>query len=296
MRVIGIDVGGTYIKAGAVEQGKVIEEKMVSTTRTPKELIHLIAELTRELKGERLGIAMPGPLTKDGVVCSPPNFPGLKNWPLKELLEQELKISVCVGKDSNCMALGEWKYGVGIGKKNLLVLTLGTGVGGGIIINNKLYIGEEFAGEIGHITIDANGPPCGCGNYGCLEAFIGSHYLEERAKRGIKLGVVTSLADCEEITPERISTQAKAGDKFALELIQEYGYYLGVGIASAAALLDPERVIIGGGVSKAGEVLFEKVRATVQRRLYTRTYLDIVPAKLGDRGGILGSALYAELF
>lgn len=165
MRIIGIDIGGTYIKAGAVEQGKVIEERMLSTTRTPEGLVHQITELARELKGKKLGVGMPGPLTRDGVVCSPSNFPGLKNWPLRDILERELKMPVRVGKDSNCIALGEWKYGAGIGKKNLLVLTLGTGVGGGIIINNKLYTGEEFAGEIGHIIIDPNGPPCLCENW-----------------------------------------------------------------------------------------------------------------------------------
>ena len=295
MRIIGIDIGGTYIKAGIVSEEKVIHQKKIPTP-LPQELSFEIIELAKELGAEKLGVGVPGLVTADGIVYSPPNFPGIERLPLKEILEKELKIPVSVANDANCVALGEWKYGAGKGKNNLIVLTVGTGVGGGLIIDGKLYVGRGFAGEIGHITVEPNGPPCRCGNYGCLEAFVGSNYMVERALRGIKLGVDTSLSSHVEITPEDISENAKAGDRFAKDIIQEIGYYLGIGIASLASVLDPEMVIIGGGISNAGEILFSRIRDTVKRRLYSRAQLDIVGAELGDRGGILGSALYAELF
>jgi len=295
MRIIGIDIGATYIKAGVVLEEKVIHETKIPTP-LPQELSYEIIELAKELGGAKLGVGMPGLVTEDGIVYSPPNFPGIERLPLKEILEKELKIPVRVSNDANCVALGEWKYGAGKGKKNLIVLTLGTGVGGGLIIDGKLYTGRGFAGEVGHITIEPNGPPCRCGNYGCLEAFVGSNYTVERTLKGIKLGVDTSLSSCTEITPEDISEHAKAGDRFAKDIIEEVGYYLGTGIANLVSILDPEIVIVGGGVSNAGEILFSRARNTVQRRLYTRNQLDIVCAELGDKGGILGSALYAKLF
>lgn len=295
MRIIGIDIGGTYIKAGIVSEEKVIHQKKIPTP-LPQELSFEIIELAKELGAEKLGVGVPGLVTADGIVYSPPNFPGIERLPLKEILERELKIPVSVANDANCVALGEWKYGAGKGKNNLIVLTVGTGVGGGLIIDGKLYVGRGFAGEIGHITVEPNGPPCRCGNYGCLEAFVGSNYMVERALRGIKLGVDTSLSSHVEITPEDISENAKAGDRFAKDIIQEIGYYLGIGIANLVSILDPEMVIIGGGISNAGEILFSRIRDTVKRRLYSRAQLDIVGAALGDRGGILGSALYAELF
>jgi glucokinase len=295
MRIIGIDIGATYIKAGVVLEEKVIHETKIPTP-LPQELSYEIIELAKELDGDKLGVGMPGLVTEDGIVYSPPNLPGIERLPLKEILEKELKIPVRVSNDANCVALGEWKYGAGKGKKNLIVLTLGTGVGGGLIIDGKLYTGRGFAGEVGHITIEPNGPLCRCGNYGCLEAFVGSDYMVERTLKGINLGVDTSLSSCTEITPEDISEHAKAGDRFAKDIIEEVGYYLGTGIANLASILDPEIVIVGGGVSNAGEILFNRIRNTVQRRLYTRNQLDIVCAELGDKGGILGSALYAKLF
>ncbi len=291
MKILGIDIGGTYIKAGMVVNPPKVENfKSIATQ--PENLVKQIIEIVEEFKPEVLGIGVPG-LVTNGVLYSSPNLPETNNIKLEEILKSKLKIPVTVANDAGMIALGEWKYGAGKGTHNLLLLTLGTGIGGGLILNDKLYTGAGFAGEVGHIIIDPNGTPCGCGGYGCLESFVGNKAIEQRATQGIKIGIKTSLAKYEKITPKIISEEAQKGDAFAHSIIETIGYYLGIGISGLCAVLDPEIVVLGGGVSKTGEVLFEKIKEEVNHRLYLRKNLPIVPTELGDYAGVLGNAFYA---
>ena len=294
-RVVGVDVGATYVKAGVIVNlrshlpPKV--DQFIETPTQSKDIVKQIVSLAKELKAESLGIGIAG-LVADGIVYSSPNLPGIRDLKLRDLLKDRLKIPVSVENDANMVALGEWKYGSGKGTNNLLLLTLGTGVGGGIIINDKLYTGLGFAGEVGHIIIDPDGPLCGCGNYGCLESFVGSGAIVKKAIEGIKFGTRTNLSKYSKITPEIISKETYNGDEFAKSIIESIGYYLGIGLASLCAVLDPDKVVIGGGIARAGEILFTQIKETVNKRLYSRKNIKILPAKLGTYAGILGSATY----
>ncbi len=283
-----IDVGGTFIKAGNVVNGKVRHEIKIETGE-PGMLTRTLLQIIVELGGEAVGIGMAGLVDADGTISSPPNFPGIESLPLKEILQEELNIPVFVDNDANMAALGEHRYGAGRGIKNLIMLTLGTGVGGGIIINDKIYHGRGYAGEVGHITIDPNGPLCLCGNYGCLESYIGADRITERAREYVRMGVETRLRSyAGKITPEIIEDEAYKGDHVAMDIVAEMAKFLGIAISNYCAILDPERVIIGGGLSKMGDILLSGVKREVARRLYSRKDIDIVFSELGDRAGILG--------
>lgn len=290
-KIVGIDIGGTYIKAGIVINPPEVQN-FNSIPTQPGKLIDQLIEIIKQLRPYAVGIGAPG-LISNGIIHHSPNLFGVKNLNLKEALQAELKIPVEVENDANVVALSEWQYGAGKGVHNLLLLTLGTGVGGGLILNDKLYTGTGFAGEVGHITIDPNGPPCGCGNYGCLESYVGSEYLERRAIQGIRTGIKTSLSRYKKITPEIISQQAYKGDEFARSIIETAGYYLGIGIANLWNIFSPERVVIGGGIARAGQILFDKIRKEASFRVYQRKGIEIVSTQLADFAGILGAAYYA---
>ncbi|MBI4721561.1 MAG: ROK family protein [Candidatus Stahlbacteria bacterium] len=297
-KIIGIDVGGTYIKSGILEipkQSGVITPPEVrefnSLPTTSDTLISCILKLISNSNVDAAGIGVPG-LVHRGIIHSSPNLPGTSNLDILGKLSTELKIPITVENDANMYACGEWQYGAGKEVHNLLLLTLGTGVGGGLILDDKLYTGTGFAGEVGHIIIDANGPPCSCGSYGCLESYVSSYALIQRAVQGIKIGLNTLLSTYKTLTPELISAEAYKGDDFACGLITSMGYYLGIAIAGLCNVLAPEIVVIGGGIAKAGDILFNSLRKEVARRLYHRAEIPIVPSALGDLSGILGSAYY----
>ena len=222
---------------------------------------------------------------------------------------------------------GEWRLGAGKGTRNLLCITLGTGVGGCIIANGKLYLGgRSWAGEIGHTIVDPDGPPCKCGGRGCLEALVGAEAMKRRticmiqksmgsrefresgsqnfkdstdsldSKDSKDTIILKSVkGDLEKITPEVVSRSAQKGDPIAQEILKQAGEEIGIALTNAMALLDPEKVVIGGGISKAGKVLFDPIRKTIQERLYTMKSgkVAILPSKLGDMAGVIGSAIYA---
>lgn len=283
-----IDVGATFIKAGNAVDGKVSDERKIATGE-PGMLTRTLLQIIVELGGEAAGIGIPGLVDIDGKISSSPNLPGIESLPLKEILQEELNISVFVDNDVNMAALGEYRYGAGRGVKNLIMLTLGTGVGGGIIIDGKVYHGRGYAGEVGHITIDPNGPLCQCGNYGCLESYIGANRITERAEEYVRTGVKTTLKSyAGNITPKIIEDEAYKGDPVAMDIVAEMSRLLGIAISNYCAILDPERVIIGGGLSKMGDILLSGVKREVGRRLYSRKDIDIVFGELGDRAGILG--------
>lgn len=291
MRIAGIDIGGTNIKVGVIEKFHDVKDFLSINTRV-ENIVNQIIEIIKELNVDAVGIGIAG-LVSNGIVYYSPNLPGINKLNLKKELNDKLKIPIIIDNDANMVAIGEWQYGAGVGYHNLIAITLGTGVGGGIIINDKLYSGNGFAGEIGHMTIDPNGPHCGCGNYGCIESFIGSNAIIRKATQGIKIGIKTSLSKYADITPEIISKEAYNGDEFAKSIIEQIGYYLAIGVANLYSILDPDIIIIGGGVSKFGNILFNKIQKEIKLHLYFQKEIKIANAKLIDLAGIVGSAYCA---
>ncbi|RKZ27190.1 hypothetical protein DRQ20_01120 [bacterium] len=285
--IVGIDVGGRFIKAGGVEKGKIRKREKIRTPHKPEELINLLSGLVEQINGNPVGIGFPGLVNPcEGIVLNPPNFPFIDKLEVKKEIEKRTGREVWVGNDATLYALGEACYGRGKGKKVVCVFTLGTGIGGGIVIDGKPYMGVHgYAGEVGHLTIDTDGPVCGCGNRGCVESYAGADRMVERAR---SLGLQVE-------TPEDISKLVMEGEERARRVFEEMGRYIGTGVAGVILLFDPDIVIIGGGVSKAGRILIDAIREEAERRVYLPSVPPIEPAILGDDAGILGAAKFAEL-
>ncbi len=313
---IGIDLGGTYTKLALVDVNGRIRRKAKLTTaayKTKEALLSaIVSEISLILKENRLplkglagvGIGVPGLVAFErGLVYNLTNVPGWKNVRLKKILEAMLsalgaKIPVLVDNDVNLMALGESRFGAGRGAKDLVCVTLGTGVGGGIIIDGKLYRGaSSAAGEIGHMPLKEEGLRCNCGSFGCLERYVGNRYIVDEIKDKIRSGQPTKIrelvkGDLSLVTPETISIAAKKKDALAIECWRRVGARIGVALSGVINLLNPEKIIIGGGMAEAGEVLFSAIRDTVNERALpvSRGAVKIVKAKLGNDAGIVGAA------
>ena len=308
---IGIDLGGTDIKAGLVSATGELSCQVVLPTHVdagPKAVASRIAEATREVlaKAEEqrttdiigIGLGAPGLIIAEtGVVHFSPNFPGWTDIPLVDDVKKALGIQslpVFMDNDVNAMTLGELRHGAGVGYQSIVALTLGTGVGGGVVIDGQVYHGSRnTAGELGHTVVEPNGRYCGCGNQGCLEAYAGAKNIVERTQEKIAAGSNTKLTS--ELTPKRIAAAAHAGDSLAVEIFAETGVYIGIALTSIAHVLNPEVAIIGGGIAEAGEsLLFEPIRNEFTRRaMDIPGMMKIVPATLGNRAGIVGAAMLA---
>ncbi len=294
---IGIDLGGTNLKIGLLSRDLTIAHKRVLDTErfVKKELliaaivrsIHDILEIRKLKKNHILGagLGLPGPIdTNKGVVHFFPNIPDWNEVPLTRILKSGLGLPVFIDNDANLMALAEHRLGAAKGAINAVCLTLGTGVGGGIIINKQLYRGSAFAaGEIGHMPLNEHGPRCNCGGSGCLERYIGNRRIMERIKRAFG----------REIPLEEVSRTAHAGSGKARAIWEEVGTHLGVCLAGIVNLLNPDCVVIGGGVANAGKLLFDTVEKTVRARSMRvqAAHVSIRKAKLGSDAGLFGAAL-----
>ncbi len=306
--VIGIDLGGTNIKFGlANEKGK-ITKKIVLPAKTEKGPESVISQILKginllldksEVNIKGIGIGAPGTvISEKGTVENPPNFPGWEKVPLGKIISKNTNISVQVENDANAAAIGELIYGTGKKLDDFLMVTLGTGVGGGIVINKKLYRGSHgAAGEIGHVSIDHNGRKCKCGSKGCVETYIGNNYLIKNVRRNLyKHGdsLITKMIkkDKSLLSPKLISEAAEQHDDYAISIIVEAGRSLGYGIASVINAIDITNVIIGGGVAGFGEILFRSIETTIQQRVMKpfRDKIHIFPAKLKNEAGIKGAA------
>ena len=308
---IGIDLGGTYTKLALVSpKGKIVERGRLSTV-SHKGRDRLIGAIIAEIgsildragvspKGlSGIGIGVPGLVDfEKGLVHKLTNVPGWDNTPLKGILEKKTGVRVLVDNDVNVMALGECRYGAGRGVRNAVCVTMGTGVGGGILIEGSLYRGESFtAGEIGHMPLNEKGPLCNCGRYACLERYVGNRYISEAMIAMIRSGRRSKVKDmaggdlsC--ITPEIISRAARKGDAAAISLWEDIGTKIGTVLAGVVNLLNPGKVIIGGGVAGAGIHLFGPIRRTVAKRALRvpGKTVKIVRAKLGNDAGVIGAA------
>lgn len=295
--VIGVDVGGTNIKLGLVDDRLQVADRTKFATQNfasePKSLINEIAKqisslIERNEVSKRnidgIGIGLPGIVdSSTGIVRFLPNISGWKDIPLKKILEKKLGISVFLENDVNLIALGEWKFGAGRKVENMVCMTLGTGVGGGLILNGSLYRGYSFsAGELGHIPINEEGPVCGCGSYGCLESYVGNKRLVLRAQQMTKK---------QDVSLEDMYALAKRGDKTALKFWEEAATHIGNGLVGVVNMLNPQRIVIGGGVSHNHEFLFKTINAVIQRRAMKvpASMVKIVRAQLGNDAGILGA-------
>ena len=305
---IGVDLGGTSIKLGIVsETGKLIEKISVRTEaeKGPEKVIekitHSIRDLTQESKYNinGIGIGCPGVVTPGkGIVENPPNFPGWNRVNIGKIISKEFKQPVFVDNDANAAAIGELTFGSGKKYNSFIMITLGTGVGGGIVIDKKIYHGDfGAAGEIGHISIDYNGPKCNCGSCGCIEAYAGNQYLRERVREQLKKHPESKMwklieNDLGKVSPRNIQEAAEQGDEFATSVINELGFHLGSAFTSLCNVLDISVFIIGGGISGFGEPLFDTIRKTILKRVMApiKPRVKVLPAKLKNDAGIKGAS------
>jgi len=294
---IGIDLGATKMKMALVdERARVFYRREIATPFNAKKagLIDSIVDNTRDIiiqSGAKkkdihgIGIGVPGPVDSDrGIVRYFPNIKGWKGVPLKAILEKRLGLRVALDNDVNAMTLGEYRFGAGKGAINMISITLGTGVGGGVIIDGKIYRGSTMcAGEIGHIPINEKGPRCNCRGIACLERYIGNRYILNRAK-----GLLGKT-----ITLERIDGLARKGNKKAKGIWEDVGKKLGVALTGVVNLLNPDLIIVGGGVSKAGELIMGPLRKEIKKRAMRdqALHVKVVRARLGDNAGIIGASL-----
>ena len=290
--IIGIDLGGTNLKVGLLSPECDLLEKKTLTTCQFSAREQLISAICSSISSWGLprnciigaGLGLPGPVdTEKGIVHFFPNIPGWKDVPLRDILRRRSRLPVFVDNDANVMALAEFTLGAARGSTNAVCITLGTGVGGGIIINGSLYRGSTFAaGEAGHIPVNEDGPACGCGSFGCLESYIGNKRIVSAARRVFK----------RPITLEELSGLAARGDRRAVAIWRGVGSKLGIALAGVVNLLNPDRIVIGGGVANAGRVLFDTVRETVLLRAMPgqSRHVRIVKAQLAD-AGIIGAGL-----
>jgi glucokinase-like ROK family protein len=246
-----------------------------------------------------VGIGVPGPvITEAGMVLAPPIMPGWDRYPIRATLEKKWERPVTLNNDAELGALGEWAYGAGRGEKNIAYIKVGSGIGAGLILNQQIYGGTMgAAGEIGHLTIDENGPLCNCGNHGCLEAFASGHAIAQQGQLLIQSGKRTLLSDlaCEKITAHEVAEAARRGDLHAQEILRRSGTFIGIAIAGLINLFNPSIVIIGGGVAQVGDLLTAPIRQAVRERAMraSEQSVRITTAMLGRRSLLIGATVQA---
>ena len=307
--ILGIDVGGTFTKVGLVQGPKVLFQTVYSTrpwSSSPSALqdglVETIRPILRRHPVRAVGIGIPGLVRyPQGIVDSCANLPGWTGIPLKANLLRRLRLPVEIDNDAHAMTLAEWRYGAGRGARNLLCLTLGTGVGGGLVLGGRLYRSDRGpAAEIGHLPLGEKGPACPCGGRACLERYVGNREIVRAVRRRLRAGeksVIRQLVRgrLEQILPQTLDEACRRGDPLARETWRRAGERIGLILAGMVNLLCPERIVVGGGIARAGRWLFEPLRRTVrQRAMAGLGDIPIVPAKLGPSAGLVGAALLAQ--
>ena len=312
--VLAIDMGGTKIVAAIISnRGQVIarEHNLTLADQGPQSVINrMLSAIDRLISStgidpsrlNSISIAAAGAIDfEGGVVTLSANLPGWRDIPLRDTVREKYGVNTFLINDASAAALGEHRFGAGRGVNNLILLTLGTGIGGGIIIDGKLYSGVSgSAGEIGHMTVDVNGPRCSCGNIGCLEMLASGTAVAREAIKRIRQGGRSALTEIvggeiESITAEMVEVAARGGDPLALEVILKVAYYLGVGMVNLVHIFNPEMIIVGGGMAKMGDLLLAPARQVVTEHAFQlpAQAVSIVTAQLGDDAGVLGAAAFA---
>ena len=315
-KYIGCDLGGTNLRAAIVDvgTGQVLQQKSISTLARKGhdavmkrmadlflQLIQLSGLQKEEIGG--IGIGVPGVLDLEkGEVLFLPNLAG--TWPhvpLSDTITRLTGLPTTLLNDVRAITYGEWAFGAGRGVDTVAVFAIGTGIGGGLVLNGQLHLGiGGTGGELGHTTIDFNGPRCGCGNYGCLEAYASGPAIAAMGLKAVTQGLTTCIADlCENdlnrITPELIAKAAHQNDEIAMDIFERAGFYLGIAAANVCVAIGPRRIIIGGGVAQAGELLLDPIRRTLRDRVTVMPVdqVEVVQSQLGNNAGVIGVACWA---
>ena len=305
---IGIDLGGTTIKGALVNaHGEILQETRVDTEQSQSEaLLDQILTFARTLntqaegRATSIGIGVPGLVnTQTNRIEIMPNLPEISDVDLPVLLMQELGLPAAIDNDANVASYAELQAGAAQGKRNVFIVTLGTGIGSGIIINGQIYRGAKgFAGEFGHMTIDPEGIECGCGNIGCLETIASGPNIVRRMRERLFRDRTSSLSTLalprdRELTAEDIGIAARKGDEMAQLMLERTGMFLGIALAAVVNLLNVEMIVLGGGVMEAGDLILKPTTNEVRRRAFPPSFRDceIVKAQLGPKAGVIGAAL-----
>jgi glucokinase len=313
--VIALDLGGTKLAAGIVTDTYEITARQYLPTQADKGVESVVEQIISAITWlcdyqavdcsclSVISIAACGSVDmRRGIIVFSPNLPGWRNIPLVDLVQERLGVRVTLINDANAAALGEYHLGAGRGIVNLLYLSLGTGIGGAIIIDGNLYTGASGgAGETGHMTINTEGPICSCGNRGCLETLASGTAITREAVERLKCGERSSLTevvggDLKGITAEKVALAASRGDPLASDVIHQAAYYLGMGMVNLVNLLNPDIIVVGGGVADMGELLLGPARKLVREKAFPglADVVSIVRGQLGDDAGILGAAVFAH--
>ena len=313
--IIGVDLGGTTIKVGAVPVGggtvlgmrTLPTDAHVGAKFVVDRIVSMIFEVKRDAAREGgfgedafvgIGLGSPGPLDREaGTVIETPNL-GWRNFPLRDLIVKATGLEAELDNDANAATLGEWWQGAGRGVDHLVGVTLGTGIGGGIMLGGELYHGtSDVAAEIGHMTIDFTGRKCRCGNYGCLEAYASGPAIAARALEGLEAGAASLIpdlvgGDLRTVTAEIVSDAIVAGDDYAVGVMRDTAAFLGTGLANLINILNPEMIVVSGGVTRAGKHLFDPLRREVRKRAFrpAAEACRIVSSELGGMAGVIGAA------
>lgn len=313
--VVAVDIGGTKIMTAVFSADGQMLAKDVCPTIANDGVDAVIERLKSsidslliryKLNASRLagiGIACAGGIdSASGIVVTPsPNLPGWDDLPLRDIIEERFDVRTCVLNDASSAALGEQRSGAGQGMKNVVLVTLGTGIGGGIVIDGHLYLGARgSAGEIGHMTVDEQGPVCGCGNTGCLEVMASGRAVAREAVKRLSQGEKSSLTEMAggkvvDITSEHVAAAAADGDSLALDVLSHAAHYLGVGLVNIVNTFNSEMIILGGGMAELNSLYVEPAKKLVKERAFSISTqkLNIVTARLGNEAGVYGAAAYA---
>jgi glucokinase len=310
--VVAVDFGGTHIRAAffpdempqPVKQTKVktlADEGLEVVLGRIESAIQTVLPLDHE--NLRIGIASPGPIDPfTGIIFEAPNLPGWENIPLADEIISRFNCPVVINNDANLAAWGEWKFGAGRGVNDVLYLTIGTGIGGGVISQGQLLLGASgLAAELGHMKVVSDGPVCGCGQVGHIEAFASGPSMVRIAKERLQGGETSILGELvnnfDDLQPEILGRAARRGDKLSFSVIENAGKAIGSHLASLVHAFNPARIVIGGGVSQLGDLLFTPLRKTLQDEIMHPAYfinMEVRPAELGDDAGLIGAMLLAR--
>jgi glucokinase len=305
---LACDLGGTNLRMAAIDnEGRILARNKRETPKTDRadeiirEIVEAAGECTESVKGEGeiVGCAIAAPATVDvinGIVLKAPNVPSLDGFRIVATLENELNIPVALENDANAAAVGESWVGASKGVANSIAVTLGTGVGGGIIINGKVLRGPDgTAGEIGHICVEPYGAPCGCGSRGCVEQYASATAIVRQAQELASQYPKSALPNKFHLTSKDVYEAGLAGDELALEVFRRQGFYLGIAIAGLLNVLNPEMVVIGGGAAAGWDLFMPHLEEQIEKRTYRepRNRAKFVRASLGDDAGIIGAAALA---
>ena len=299
------DVGGTHIRTACFptqsQKPTIVKRIYTKGPGSPHErLINLIAAIVpKDEEIAAITVAAPGPLDPfEGIVIEAPNIPGWTNLPLKKLIQERFNVPVAIGNDANLAALGEWRFGAGIGHRHLVYITVSTGIGGGVIIDNQLLLGiHGLAAELGHVTVIPDGPLCSCGQRGHLEAVSSGPAISLWVEQELGQGIPSLLTASRPVTAREVSLSANKGDELAKAALARGGTYLGIAIADYLHIFNPTVVIIGGGVSQSGESFFGPLRIAMSEHVISKKYLEnltLTTATLGDDVGLMGALALAQ--